>query len=706
MKKILYTLFTLLVMVSCNQDEIDISASLKQESGEKVKLTFNVSIPEAQKVESRAFGKAPTLSSLWLVLFDEQGYYVGKAQAKNASANSTTIDGVNKDNETSFYVELDVTESPRIIHFIGNYDLADATLAGHENAIISRLNVTGGQDAYWQRINVDEIKKKTGATADDNDLFEGDIPTTMKPVYLLRNFAKITVTNEVSTFTYQGFDIITTESHGSVAPYMGTGSTSFPVFIGKSYDDLLGSGYTGFTPGSSQEENTFNKDTKSFSVEPSFSTESQYLYERNNQDGQTYVIVKGQWNGQDTYYKIDLIRTVQGSAVTYYHILRNFHYNIKIKKVEGAGYGSPEAAAAGAASNNIFASVELQHLTNIGTGKARLFVNYASKTLISNAPVTLEYRFVDEDGKDENSRIQIEGGAGEVIARISEPVHDSDAVENAGYSYITITPNNPGTLSKEQSITLYDSETGLQRKIVYTLRNAYPLDVTCSSNVAPLVGSPVEVTIKIDAGLPDYLFPLTFYVESSKLSIYPDANKSSMPVHTRETVVEGKKGNSFGYDRVLSLTEYEQLEADAVNGKVSIPCLFFTNMANSASDIYVYNELFALRKVSLTNNANLFLFTFGKMSGGSNAPTIDTTLITIYSANGNSVLGSTTWGELKAGTTKIAVDKNTYDTTVDQNNQNNSLCYFAYEGSNGQVYKTDPLNVNQAKSRTQLNFKQ
>ena len=94
------------------------------------------------------------------------------------------------------------------------------------------------------------------------------------------------------------------------------------------------------------------------------------------------------------------------------------------------------------------------------------------------------------------------------------------------------------------------------------------------------------------------------------------------------------------------------------------------------------------------------------MSGGSKAPTNDTTLITIYSANGNSVLGSTTWGELKAGTTKIAVVKNTYDTTVNQNNQNNSLCYFAYEGSNGQVYKTDPLNVNQAKSSTQLNFKQ
>ena len=86
MKKILYTLFTVLVMVSCNQDEMDIPAPLKQESGERVKLTFNVRIPEAQKVESRTFSETATLTSLWLVLFDEQGYYVGKAQAKNASA--------------------------------------------------------------------------------------------------------------------------------------------------------------------------------------------------------------------------------------------------------------------------------------------------------------------------------------------------------------------------------------------------------------------------------------------------------------------------------------------------------------------------------------------------------------------------------------------------------------------------------------------
>lgn len=631
MKKILYTLFSLFVLASCTHDELDIPAPLQQESGEKVKLTFNVNIPEAQSVETRTFGESATLNTLWLVLFDEFGYYVGKAQAKNATNNnSNTIGNVTMDNPdteelldvTPFYVELNVTKSPRIIHFIGNYDLANATLAGHENAIISRLNVTGGQDAYWQRIDVDEIAKKDNAVADENGLFEGNLPAEMNPVYLLRNFAKITVekaTDVTNSFVYTGFDIITTESHGSVAPYnVATDPASFPTFISSgntcvSYQDLLNAGYTGFIPGASTHQNTFNKEANNFSATPSFSAEAQYLYERNNADGQTYVIVKGQWNGTYTYYKIDLIREVEGSAVTYFHILRNFHYKIVIRSVEGAGADTPQKAAAGAASNNIFASVELQHLTNIGDGEARLFVNYTSKTLISNAPVTLEFNFLDESGAAVNSRIALQrGNEADVFASIAGPYHvggegyNASLVENTGYSYYVITPKAPGTLPLDESLTLYDkgtttvSATGLQRKVEYTLRNAYPLSATCDSPVADDMGSSVDVSISIDDDLPSYLFPLTFYIESSALSIYPDASKNNMPVNNRATIVEGKTGNSFGFDRVLTWTEYETLKESASNEKVSVPCHFLTNMDNSASDIYVYNDLFELGKCNFT----------------------------------------------------------------------------------------------------------
>ena len=635
MKKILYTLFSLFVLASCTHDELDIPAPLQQESGEKVKLTFNVNIPEAQSVETRGFGESATLKTLWLVLFDEFGYYVGKAQAyKDGDKTSGEISGVEMTTTTKFYVELNVTKSPRIIHFIGNYDLAGATLAGHENAIISRLNVTGGQDAYWQRINVAEIAKKDGAVADSNGLFEGNLPDEMNPVHLLRNFAKITVekaTNVTNSFGYTGFDIITTESHGSVAPYnVATDQASFPTFISDentcvSYQSLLDDDYTGFIPGASTHQNTFNKKTNKFSANPSFSAEAQYLYERNNADGQTYVIVKGTWNNAVTYYKIDLIREVEGSAVTYFHILRNFHYKIVIKSVEGAGANSPEEAAAGAASNNIFASVELQHLTNIGDGKARLFVNYTSKTLISNAPVTLEFNFLNESGAAANGRIALqEGNEADVFASIAGPYHvggenyDASLVENTGYSYYIITPKAPGTLPLDESLTLYDKgiknsnneyitqPTGLQRKVEYTLRNSYKLALSCTETVGDKIGQPLEVSLHIENGLPSYLFPLTFFIESSKLSIYPDIMMNSMPVNTRTTIVDNSGKNSFGYDRVITYEEYAGLSTipdpdDASKTLKVAPCYFLTNMPASASTVYAENELFNKASDSFTN---------------------------------------------------------------------------------------------------------
>ena len=705
MKKIFYTLFSLFVLASCTHDELDIPAPLQQESGEKVKLTFNVNIPEAQSVETRAFGESATLNTLWLVLFDEFGYYVGKAQAyKDGNKTSGEISGVNMTTTTPFYVELNVTKSPRIIHFIGNYDLADATLAGHENAIISRLNVTGGQDAYWQRIDVDEIAKKDDAVADSNGLFEGNLPDEMNPVHLLRNFAKITVekaTNVTDSFGYTGFDIITTESHGSVAPYnVATDPASFPTFIRDgntcvSYQSLLDDGYTGFIPGASTHQNTFNKEANDFSATPSFSAEAQYLYERNNADGQTYVIVKGTWNNVVTYYKIDLIREVEGSAVTYFHILRNFHYKIVIRSVEGAGADTPEEAAAGAASNNIFASVELQHLTNIGDGEARLFVNYTSKTLISNAPVTLEFNFLNESGAAANGRIALqEGNEAEVFASIAGPYHvgdenyDASLVENTGYSYYVITPKAPGTLPLDESLTLYDEgiknsnneyttqPTGLQRKVEYTLRNAYPLSATCNSPVADDMGSSVDVSISIDDDLPSYLFPLTFYIESSALSIYPDASKNNMPVNNRTTIVEGKTGNSFGFDRVLTWTEYETLKESASNEKVSVPCHFLTNMDNSASDIYVYNDLFELGKCNFTNARITYSsLTIKAGSLSINDMTTSGRTVTIHTSNPGessnaSNIGSSTFTQT-APSTDITL-------TLNPALRSNDIIYFRY----------------------------
>ena len=157
----------------------------------------------------------------------------------------------------------------------------------------------------------------------------------------------------------------------------------------------------------------------------------------------------------------------------------------------------------------------------------------------------------------------------------------------------------PTSIPKAQDIII--SAGGLQRKITLTLRKAYELSVSCTESVADKMGAPIEVFISIQNDLPSYLFPLTFFVESSALSIYPDASRNRLPVNTRTTVVDNMEGNSFGFDRELTWAEYETLKQSASNGIVSIPCYFLTNKDNSASDIYVYHELFNKDKDNFVN---------------------------------------------------------------------------------------------------------
>ena len=576
MKKILFTIFSLFLLTACSQDELDVPAQLQQGKSETVQLTFNVKVPEVQSAASRAFGEDATLSTLSLVVFDDQGWFLYPAEA-------TRNLGVNMTDETEFTVELYKSSSPRIIHFVGNCDVSGIGTGNHESAI-SSLNVTGKKDAYWQRIRLDEIT--------DN------VPDAMKPVHLVRNFAKITVTNGATddngSFKYTGFTVIHTESYGSVAPYIGGESVAFANYVQSdnacvTYDNLLGQGFKGSVPSASTAENTFNGTTFSETLTYKAEDTPYYMYERSNEDGATYLIIEGTWDGEETYYKVDILKEAENGPATYYNILRNFAYNITIDKVAGKGASSPEDAAKGAASNNIFASTDLQHLTNMSDGTARLFVNYTSKTLVSSAPVTLEFLFIpdytDAPTTSANSSIQIQVGEGSAFENVSTAVHNSTNVENAGYSYITITPNEPGTLPKEQTITLYDTETGLQRTVKYTLREAYEF-VKVETNGADglsAIGDAFEYKFTLPDGMPESLFPMTFLIEAYPQTIYPNTGNdsngdayASMPATTLE--------QSFGYERTVTWEEY--------SASHTITCGFKVNTTDYATIISVSHDLF------------------------------------------------------------------------------------------------------------------
>lgn len=582
-------------MVACHQEEIDTTSS-SQES-DKVTLSLSLQIPEAQSLDTRAFNDdGSNIDKLFLAVFNENGFLEEVVEATDLRYTPTETEGYTPSNdEVCFKVKLKQSSYKRIIHFIayqrdGESDELTEQIKnmeyGTESALISSLNVSGTKDAYWQRIEFPNGIR-------DNDETKG----MMRRVPLVRNFAKIIVKETDDDFIITKIAIVNPATKGSVAPYFDGG---FAVFNNEKtaldYSTIKESGYNGFSPnGAIPAAGT----TSAYVNWADNATEvSTYLYERNQTSNEAYLLVAGIWNNKsETFYKVDL---VDANNVRY-NILRNFQYTVTITSVVGDGHPNASTAIANPAGNNISGSTEMESFLNISDGEKQLFVTYTKKTLVSGNPVyDLKYKYISNVADGTNSTLEegavtIDAPAGDVLETTATPSTKLDD----GWCTLELNPYEPTSIPKTQDIII--SAGGLQRKITLTLREAYELSVSCTESVADKMGAPIEVFISIQNDLPSYLFPLTFFVESSALSIYPDASRNRLPVNTRTTVVDNMEGNSFGFDRELTWTEYETLKQSASNGKVSIPCYFLTNKDISASDIYVYHELFNKDKDNFVN---------------------------------------------------------------------------------------------------------
>ena len=519
----------------------------------------------------------------------------------------------------------------------------------------------------------------------------GQIPDEMKLVHLVRNFAKITVnTDKVkshTSFKYTGFVVVNTESHGTVAPYNGT--RGFPNYVAStttgetttyscaSYDNLVSTQrFTGTVPSrsSTNEEIPETPETVTENNPDSYTSAAKYVYERTHNDNTpTYIIIKGTWNGYETYYKVDIVKkgsaNANGTGYTpdqYYHILRNFAYNIVIEGVNGKGYDTAGQAAVEAASNNISASVTLQPLANISDGTSRLFVNYTEKILISGKQnsVDLEFMYLQDansTGHNNDQVFIINGDGGIINGDISQKTTGT----NTNYWTYTIPVTTVDVLS-EQTVTVFVPG-GLQRTVKYIMiPQAYSLVADCwdggnetvdrEDKLIPAnMNKKVTVSVKIPTGLPSSIFPLTFILGSNQHSIYSDAAKNSLPVRSGANVIPGNQTSniSFAFEKELTKEVYDKLVTDAGANAATVEflCYFKTNKAQSASNIYVYNEYFNLGTTAFENSeaevetksTTKSLKITRKSGGGSNNVTNNLTIISSssnvtidsYTHNGN-----------------------------------------------------------------------
>lgn len=457
MKQLLYVL--VLLFFGCTSENFDDDVSTK--IGD-VKIQFNVDIPEAEALPTRAINEN-LISDLQLLIFDENGRFITRRQA--------VLSG------NSFTVTLPQSSNKRIIHFIANYNwssFSDITSVNKdEGEIIAPLQST--DLIFWQRM---VLNSGINATV-----------FTSQPISLIRNMAKFTLVNQpLSGLTNAKFALYNMASAGSVAPFNTVNRAFEPIVTEPSGVTFTSAGTLGVA-----DIYTFERKNSTVTTTP------------------TYVIVQGTYAGATYYYKIDIIDNNKNM----YDIQRNVWFKIVIQGVTMAGYSTLAAAQSSPASNNISASVLLQSYPTISDGSYVLSVD---KTVVSftingqtlNANTT--YKTVA--GVAQNSSIVVT-----LVQDANFPVVNGAVSYNATTGSLTANINNVPSGGVAYSAIIKIEAGNLSRTIRLMLHAPFTftnISVT-PSVVSNILASPATLKFTIPAEAA-YLLPFSCYITTAYLT--------------------------------------------------------------------------------------------------------------------------------------------------------------------------------------------
>lgn len=641
-------------LVACSYDDLG-SIPQQPTADGPVQVRFSVQVPDM--LQATRTMSSQEITSLKLVVFDENGYFVDDADATlidytgdsedkvavEVESDDDTPDDDNEIQEQTYTVSLPQSASPRTIHFIANLPEGTKFEYGSERELINALETSGTADAYWQRT---ELKSILGDVVSEDGKVTAsagsELAKALNKIPLVRNFAKVSVDSEdvKSVFTNVQIAVFNAPQRGKIAPYNTNAGEWAAYSDDTDYADLTAAGYYGYVP-------TFDDDdfaNVGINANGDISGTTQYLYEY-NMDGKKieagskypFVIIAGSYQGHATsYYKVDLVDT----SGKYLNILRNFDYTVVIEKVSGDGYPDAAAAAAAAASNNINASIDTRNLLNISDGIGRLYVEYTTKYITDvTKPFTLKYKYVPNiqnqntvDNDDVDLSKVVAGENAKIIASYS--VAGSDDAD--GWRTITITPKTTDLvdsygkiIAQQQEITI--SASTMSRTVKLHTVNPYALTVKFDEPVIRYLGAQAPVTLAVPENLPEAIFPLEFVIVTEKGSLSPDASQENMPVRTGLNADGTEGGQNYGFVKTVTYEEYQALTA--VGGKVNIVCNFKTAMEESATTVHVYNPYFTLASGSFTNVDPDYwtgTITFDIVAGDNFGNTNTSRTITIY----------------------------------------------------------------------------
>lgn len=445
LKKIYSLLASILLLSGCAADDIMQEKNPVDDS--KVALSFQVDVPSAAvitKSTSVPVGEVG-IENLKLVTFDGNNNLIETVSA-------TVVNGNN-------YSAV-VSKETRKIQFVANYD-------GYEsiNSVTAASTAATNEYVFFKELSIAD-----GATA-------------LGPVKLLRNWSKISLTDNSGALTNVQFMVYNASTKATVAP--GSGNINVPS------GNVLNTNPTFINAGT--DIHTFEQSTSG--------------------DSPAFVIVKALFNGSETYYKLDLAVTDPATGiVTNYDIMRNYWYNITISEVQRKGVSWDEVIKPGKiADNNITASTELDKYPSIAFGGEKLEVTKTTYVFTAAGQTLNMLATYTKDNSVDYSGLTLVKNT----ENLSDVVNGNISMSNESGSG-RIRANIKAPSSGEKVTYFYVKGGNLQRKITLILRNPYQFE-----NVRFYKSNDVDGDNKITQG-PDQAINFAFTIpESVDESIFP-----------------------------------------------------------------------------------------------------------------------------------------------------------------------------------------
>ena len=451
---------------------------------DELSLRFSFTIPGNTVVNTRSIDPdGEPVSSIWLFLFNESGYYLGHVRANEVTYQKTDT------NEEGTFSTPSIPSTVRRIHFIANYNAADVDdselLNRTEKEVMTRFTSSSGRLVYWGRKVFNSETELTSYFKDNST----------SPIILYRNQAAVTyqkAENVTDEFEIQGFAICNTYAKGTVVPYNHQNETNpFDFDLTTESQGRAVHDYVTLCSGEDLIKATDPEDTE---VQNEWGL--RYIFEHENaQDDPMFAIFK--IDGK--YYKLMIVDDQSNP----YKIIRNHRYifNFHSAPPTTLGYATFEEAKNGVAANNVWVSID-NELPSIGDGTSALTIEGETTRIYT-------------ERKDEVINFTCTGGitSDQVTATwlSNEGLASSDLNLQydpaTGKGSVTVSLNEIADTPQYGTLQIKAGKYPRTIQIVYLNKFDFA-PVWTSSSVPRRSGEPVSIVFNIPDTYPEELFPV------------------------------------------------------------------------------------------------------------------------------------------------------------------------------------------------------